>query len=181
MEQESDEALIKRFKDDDHHAFELFVRRHQDRIYRLACVYARSSDDASDITQEVFLRAYKGLQGFRFGAKPFTWLYKVLKNVCNEFNRKSDRHVELNQEMENQLVETPQYDKCEKSISKIRQLVEELPLRQREVVVLRIFEELTIEETATVMRCRPGTVKANLHKALRNLRTQIDIGYFEEY
>ena len=176
MAAKSDKELIKQFLAGDEGAFDIFVRRHQDRIYRLACARLYSSHDAVDVAQEVFLRAYKGLRRFRFHAEPFTWLYRTLENVCNEYNRRTVRDRELSRHLD---------DFAEPNIStqdgteqlhmqQVRKVIEQLPKRQQDVVLLRIFEGMSVEETAVTLKCRQGTVKAHLHKALNNLRS-----YFE--
>ena len=90
-EVESDNALVRRFQRGDEAAFEQFVERHHERVYRLARVRLDTDSDAADVTQEVFLHAYTGLGRFRFGAAPFTWLYRTTRNVCSEHNRRQRR------------------------------------------------------------------------------------------
>ena len=135
--------------------------------------------DAMDVTQEVFLRAYRGLKTFRYGSAPFTWLYRTMKNVCREYNRKTKRDsiasseytAELDNLTDNSDIETIHY------LFEIRQLLKSLPKRQHEVVILRIFEGFSIDETATIMKCRPGTVKALLHKAQKQINMLENINH----
>jgi len=171
----SDKELIKQFLAGDEGAFDTFVRRHQDRIYRLACARLFSTHDAVDVAQEVFLRAYKGLHGFRFHAEPFTWLYRTLENVCNEYNRRIVRDRSLHQQLgDADTLSTFAPDGAHQlHMQQVRKVIEQLPKRQQDVVLLRIFEGMSVEETALTLKCRQGTVKAHLHKALNNLR-----GYF---
>ena len=77
MKEISDEQLVREFKKGSLKTYDCLVQKHQDRIYRLTCLWLRNGDQAEDATQEVFLRAFKGLRGFRFGASPFTWLYRT--------------------------------------------------------------------------------------------------------
>ena len=86
LQEISDEQLVREFKKGNLEAFDHLVQKHQDRVYRLSCLWLRNGDQAEDATQEVFLRAFKGLRGFRFGASPFTWLYRTAKHVCSEYN-----------------------------------------------------------------------------------------------
>lgn len=168
----SDTELVRQFRQGDSQAFSMLVKRHQDRLYRLASVHLYQQQDAMDVTQEVFMRAYKGLRGFRFHAEPFTWLYRILINVCAEFNRKSSRDSILQRGADEEIARIKDGANTEvtQHLIEIRELVNRLPKRQHEVVMLRIFEGLSIEETARAMRCRPGTVKALLHKAQKQLR-----------
>ncbi len=172
MATKSDKELIKQFLAGDQNAFNSFVQRHQDRIYRLACAKLYRSDDAVDAAQEVFLRAFKGMRFFRFHAEPFTWLYKTLENVCNEFNRRITRDRKLSQYLTEQAPDSTAPDGSENiHMQQVRQLTQQLPKRQQEVVLLRIFEGMSVEETAKTLKCSTGTIKANLHKAVNNMRS----------
>ena len=165
----SDAELVRRFQRGDSQAFETLVDRFYERVYRLAMVWLHDAQLAPDACQEVFLRGFKGLKGFRFKADPFTWLYRATRNVCNEMNRKKRPETLLSEPMD----QSPRAEDTVDAATTtrlVRNLLSGLSARQREVVLLRIFEELSVEQTARAMGCRPGTVKALLHKALGNLR-----------
>lgn len=168
----SDVELVRQFKSGDTRAFDAIVRRFQDRIFRLASIWLYDEQAAADVTQEVFVRGYKGLRSFRFRSAPFTWLYRTTRNVCNEFNRvrKTEPLDEEPQDPES----APEQNVSEyESARRVRRLVAGLPERQREVVVLRIFEDMSVKETALSMGCREGTVKALLHKATEKLKLKM--------
>ena len=165
----SDSELVQRFRDGDAGAFDALVRRYQDQVCRMAAVWLYDAQHTTDVAQEVFLRGFKGFKRFRFKAAPFTWLYRTTRNVCHEFNRKR-RGEPLDHEppdpAANPEQEVARYD----AARQVRALVAVLPQRQREVVLLRIFEGLSVRDTAAAMSCREGTVKALLHKATARLR-----------
>ncbi len=171
MDSVSDEELVRRYQRGDAEAFAAFVARHSDRLYRLACVWLRDRSEAEDVVQEVFSRSYSGLLRFRFKSRASTWLIRVERNVCREFNRRR-RGDPLGDSVDTIVDPHAQNDAhaSNEAIRYVRTLVSELPPRQREVVGLRIFEELSVDDTAHVMGCRPGTVKALLHKAMIKLR-----------
>ncbi|MGI9294977.1 MAG: RNA polymerase sigma factor [Pseudomonadales bacterium] len=165
----TDEQLVQQIRDGDVFAFELLIRRHQDRIFRLASVWLYDDQQAADVVQEVFLRSHKGLRSFRFRSSVFTWLYRTTRNVCHEHNRK--RSVQpLDTEPVDMSANPAQSAANAETAQKVRKLVAVLPQRQREVVMLRIFEGLSVREAALAMGCREGTVKALLHKASAKLR-----------
>lgn len=172
LDEKSDVELVRQFKSGDPDAFDAIVRRFQDRVYRLAWHWLFDEQAAADVCQEVFVRGYKGLRAFRFRSSPFTWLYRTTKNVCHEFNRVrktevlDDEPVDPGYRPEQQLAD---YETAQQ----VRALVANLPERQREVVMLRIFEELSVKETALAMGCREGTVKALLHKAMDRLKLRV--------
>ena len=164
----TDEQLVRRFQAGDTAAFECFVRRHQNRIYRLALIWLESAADAPDVLQEVMMRSYTGLGKFAFRAQPATWLVRTTRNVCREFNRKTPpAGVDVEPATGDAALESAGAAEIAREL---RRLVARLPQRQREVVALRLFEELSVRDTARVMGCREGTVKALLHKALKGLR-----------
>ena len=171
----TDAELVQRFKRGDQAAFEQLVQRHQDRIYRLALVLLDDQQQAGDAAQDVMLRAYQGLARFRFQAAPFTWLFRTTKNVCREYNRRRGFTTLAREPADGAVSAAAQWDesRCRETI---RELVMTLPARQRDVVMLRYFEELSTADTARAMGCRPGTVKALLHKAVQRLRASSTAG-----
>lgn len=169
VDEHSDNELVRQFKSGDSRAFDAIVERFQDRVYRLACVWLYDAQNAADATQEVFVRSYTGLRRFHFRSEPFTWLYRTTRNVCSEFNRV--RHGEPLEHEPADAGNAPDREVSDfERARRVRQLVARLPARQQEVVMLRIFEDLSVGETARLMRCREGTVKALLHKATNNLK-----------
>ena len=169
LEEASDVELVRQFKSGNTDAFDAIVRRFQDRVYRLACVYLYDEQLAADAAQEVFVRGFRGLRRFRFRSAPFTWLYRTTRNVCHEYNRIRHGEAMLDEPADMRPVPEEQLAGAE-GARQVRALVGKLPERQREVVMLRVFEELSVRETAAAMGCREGTVKALLHKATARLK-----------
>ncbi len=168
----SDEDLVRQFRAGDDRAFGCIIRRHQDRVYRLAAVWLYDPQQAADVAQEVFLRAHKGLQSFRFRAAVFTWLYRTTRHVCNEHNRKR-RHEPFDEDLLQ--IPGPTADlHRQQTVAKVRSLVRQLPERQRDALLLRQFEGLSVKDTAHIMGCREGTVKALLHKAMASLKSKLE-------
>ena len=179
MEQllQTDEELVRAFQRGDRQAFGQLIERHQDRLYRLALAWLGNSDFAEDAVQEAFLRGFNSLPRFRFGATPFSWLYRTLRNICCEINRRQSKLKAFeNAELAVWKDRTGHLATGEQSLERIRALIVQLPTRQQEVVLLRLFEECSEEETANAMGCRRGTVKALLYKA----RQQLQLGLQEE-
>jgi RNA polymerase sigma-70 factor (ECF subfamily) len=173
LTEKSDVELVREFKAGTAGAFDAIVLRFQNRVYRLACVWLYDTQNADDATQEVFLRAHKGLRRFAFRAAPFTWLYRTTRYVCNEFNRRRKTEALDEEPLDNR--SSPDRHVAEHdTAARVRLLVAGLPERQRDVVLLRIFEELSVADTAKAMGCREGTIKALLHKATKRLRLDIE-------
>lgn len=172
-EEHSDAELVRRFRNGEEGAYDAIVLRFQDRVCRLAAVWLHDEQQAVDVAQEVFLRAWSGLRRFRFQAAPFTWLYRATRNVCHEYNRRR-RPEPLAEEPVDPAGAPPLHVDALQAAREVRRLVAGLPGRQREVVVLRVFEDLSVRETARAMGCREGTVKALLHKATARLRLALE-------
>jgi RNA polymerase sigma-70 factor (ECF subfamily) len=159
---------------DGNDAFDELVRTHRGRVYGLCYRYAGNAADAEDLAQEVFLRAYRGLPGFRAEASFSTWVYRIAVNVCLNWvsSRKRDDH-----ELPPDLVDpgpspVEQLSRREASAA-VRRAVGKLPGKQRLTLVLRVYQELSHKEIAEVMGCPVGTAKANFFFALKNLRKQL--------
>ena len=170
---ESDAELVRRFQRGDGDALDSLVRRHQDRLFRLATVWLQQDQYAADVVQEVFLRSIGGLAAFRFRSAPFTWLYRATRNVCHEYNRRR-RTEPLAVEPDDPSPGVEQQVARSEAARQVRNMLADLPERQREVVLLRVFEDLSVRDTARAMGCREGTVKALLHKATNRLRLDLE-------
>lgn len=169
-----DQALVQGFLDGEEGAAEELVRRYQKKIYALAYRMVYDMENAKDITQRVFTNAIQGLRDFRKESSFKNWLYTIAMNLClNE--RKKDRysHDELDDSIASNEkgVLTSLIDREEKD--RIRAGIQDLPERQRAALVLRVYEQLSCKETASVMGCTEGAVKAHYHHAVRKLREMI--------
>jgi RNA polymerase sigma-70 factor (ECF subfamily) len=182
----NDKELISRAQSGELVAFEQLVRRYDRMVLGIANRYTRNAEDAQDIYQEVFLRVYRGLPGFKFQSQFSTWLYRVVTNVCLSFQRKnrSVQQMSLDEMTEHAQVvplaaataagQTPDtlYQKLEFT-DRVKKALEALPEQQRLVFVLKHFEQRKIREIADLMSCAEGTVKKYLFLATRKLRAQL--------
>jgi RNA polymerase sigma-70 factor (ECF subfamily) len=157
-------------------AFDVLVRRHQRAVYRVCFRFARGHEDASDLTQEVFLRAFRGLASYRGQAAFKTWLYRIAINVgLSRAGRPQPPALELEPWHATADASPELHEAIDRSrrAGRVRAAVAELPPKQRAAVVLRVFQELSHEEAARVLGCTVGTVKANVFHALRKLRARL--------
>lgn len=165
---DGDWALLARAGEPD--ALRQLFDRHRDFVYRLAWSTVSDAFLAEDITQEVFLRIARGYRRWRPRAAFRTWLYRVVLNTARELARRRQRVTPTSSEADGRLPDhaAPPPDPC---LGDLAGALDALPARQREVVVLRYLEGLSTRETAAVMCCRAGTVKAHLHRAMHALRS----------
>ena len=150
------------------------LRLQQDAIYRFCMGLLGCPDHAADATQETALRFCRDLPRFRGDAKLLTWTLGIALNVCRESRRRSRPMAGLSAMDDPASLRFEPSAEAEQAEQReqLRDLLGQLPPRQREVVVLRYFEQLSVEEAAAVMGCAPGTVKAAHFQAIRNLRKQ---------
>ena len=154
-------------------AFDLVVERHRRSVYQLCYRFVGSHEDASDLSQDVFLRAYRGLKSFRGGSSLATWLYRIGVNVC--LNRLSVKRPAMEDLEARQHIDTRRESQVDRVLreergARVRSAIAQLPPKQRATLVLRMYQELSHEEIAQVLGSSVGAVKANFFHALGNLK-----------
>jgi len=154
------------------------LRELQDPWFRLCMSLLGDAEKARDAVQETALRFLKALPSYRGASTLMTWSMGIAINVVREM-RRSKRHASTDDErLAAPLAERgplpPEQAMKAESREIVRELLTQLPERQQEAVVLRFFEELSVEQTATVMDCAEGTVKATIHQALRSLKKKME-------
>ena len=168
-----DRALIQAFLAGHRDAFDVIVERHRKQVYQLCYRFLGNHEDAADLTQDVFVRAFKGLHRFKGDSALGTWLYRVGVNAC--LNRvalkrpklealEPDEHVDQRHPDAHELVA-----RGERAVV-VRRAIAQLPPKQRATLVLRIYQEMSHEEIANVLGSSVGAVKANFFHALGNLK-----------
>jgi len=154
-------------------AFDLIVERHRRAVYQLCYRYVGNHEDASDLAQDVFLRAYRGLRNFRGQSSLATWLYRIGVNVC--LNRVSAKKPETEAIDEHQFVDARSESPSEKMLrdergARVRAAIAQLPPKQRSTLILRMYHEMSHQEIADTLGSSVGAVKANFFHALGNLK-----------
>jgi len=154
-------------------AFDLIVERHRRVIYQLCYRFVSNHEDASDLTQDVFVRAYKGLGRFRGQSSLATWLYRIGVNVC--LNRVSVKRPATEPIDARPHVDERAPDPAEELLrgeraAEVRAAIAQLPKKQRATVILRVYHELSHDEIAGILGSSVGAVKANFFHALGNLK-----------
>jgi RNA polymerase sigma-70 factor, ECF subfamily len=172
----SDFELIDRVIGGNRLAFEELVDRYKKSVYALTYRMVHNYEDAADLAQETFLKAYLGLRRFKKHASFHTWLYRITINLCiNHLRRKGSRQFEELDRVE--LVTEPDVlDRLarEEVQSTVNRAVNALPEKQRAAVILRVYQGLSHQEISEVLGCSVGTVKANYFHAIRNLRKSLN-------
>jgi RNA polymerase sigma-70 factor (ECF subfamily) len=173
LESADDKTLVAAFLAGRREAFDLIVERHQRQIYHLCYRFVNNHEDASDLAQDVFVRAFKGLRRFRGNSALGTWLYRVGVNTClNKVSLKRPplESIEGTQHVDAR-AESP-FDRVaqDERAAMLRRAVRRLPPKQRAVLVLRVYQDLPHGEIAEILGSSVGAVKANFFHALASLR-----------
>lgn len=183
-----DTELILKAQQGDFAAFEQLVFRYDKQVLTIAARFVRSSDDAKDIYQEVFLRVYQGLRRFKMHSEFTTWLYRITTNVCltHRSRRKKRAHVSLDEEHEDNDGEPhafrgaasreplPDQRVIDEEISaQVRDALETLSPQQNMVFTLKHYQGLKLREIAELMECSEGTVKKHLFTATQRMRERL--------
>jgi RNA polymerase sigma-70 factor (ECF subfamily) len=180
-----DEAeLVRHARAGESGAFRAIMQRGNQRLFRIARAVMRDDNEAEDVVQEVYLRAFSSLAGFRAEASIFTWLTRIVLNEASGRLRRTRRHVGLEQveAVQNSGVAIITFPNSAPALGpeenaarlEVRRLLEraidELPADFRLVFVMRDVEECSVAETAAALGIREETVKTRLHRARRLLR-----------
>ena len=181
----AEEALIARAVSGEVEAFEELVRRYRNDVFALSFHFVRNREDAWDLAQEVFVKAFRSIGRFRGQASFKTWLLRITANHCKDFFKKRRlstvpfEEVAQNQTPSGALGPSDQALAGELGIA-LQQAIDQLPEKHRTAFILREFEDLSYEEMAETMGCSIGTVMSRLHHARKKLQqTLIQNGIVE--
>lgn len=164
----TDHELIRQFQSGDHAAFDALVKRHLDSVYRFFVKITVDEMDAEDLAQTVFIKCYKGLKRFRFNAEFTTYLYRAKVNTANSYlsRNKWRNFLHLDQTQERSFSENEElFTKKE-----IWDAVAKLPTKQRNVVMMRLNQQLPYKEIGEILNMSEGTAKVNYHHGINKLR-----------
>jgi RNA polymerase sigma-70 factor (ECF subfamily) len=154
-------------------AFDVIVERHRRTVYQLCYRFVGNHEDASDLSQDVFLRAYRGLKNFRGQSTLATWLYRIGVNVClNRVSVKTPQSEPIDEQQHIDFKAESPSDRVlrDERAARVRAAIAQLPKKQRAALILRTYHEMSHQEIAETVGGSVGAVKANVFHALRNLR-----------
>ncbi len=176
MTREDEIRLIAAVKRGDGSAFERLVTENEKLVYSLAFKMTGSREDAMDLSQEAFLRAYSNINSFRGGSRFSVWLYRLTYNICADFLRRKrpDAVSLVNEEGETLDVTDDAPGPDEQAEAKerreaVRRAVASLPEDKRQVIVMREFSGMDYAEIAEALGISVGTVKSRLSRARESL------------
>ncbi len=168
---EEDIVLVEKYLEGNEYAMEELVMRYQRQIYTFVFRMINDMEDAKDLTQKTFIKAIKGIKGFRKEASFKTWLYQIAVNTgLNHLKQRRVEGIELEESLiSNQAGALSELLEREKE-DYIKKGLKALPERQKLAIILRAYDGLSCRETARVMGCSEGAVKAHYHQGVKKLR-----------
>jgi len=183
----SDEGqLVERSQAGDRLAFEELVRRHADRLYAVVLRFVADADEAEEVTQEAFLRAWRSIEKFELRSRFFTWLYRI---GINEAKRRAERRPPagtVSSIEDSPIEDAPDWSEAPEFRAEqghLRRVLENavraLPIEYRAPLILRDVEGLSTEEAAAVMELGEAAFKSRLHRARLAVRRAVDEYYLE--
>ncbi len=173
-----DNEMIAQVQAGDRNAFDQLVSEYQTRVVNIAYGMLSDREDAYDAAQEVFIKIYKNIGGFRMDSALSTWIYTITRNVCTDFLRKRKEAVSLDAEDENRPKTEPEDQKhtpearIEQTETQrmVREAIAQMDENYRLVITLYDLEGLSYDEIAQIIGCPVGTVKSRLSRARENLK-----------
>lgn len=181
MTREEEYAVIRRVCAGDSDAFEALVTAYQKQVYNLALRTVGNEEDAADMTQEAFLRAYRSLGSFRGDSKFSVWLYRLTTNICIDFLRSRSRRPMVSLTAPDEDEEPQELDVADDRFDPVQSLeraelrravqrgLAALPEDYRRILMLRELSGLSYAEIGQVLRLEEGTVKSRLFRARKKL------------
>src|SRR5262245_19548359 len=167
----TDAELVDAALAGDRQAFDAIVERHRRHVYQLCYRFVGNHEDASDLAQDVFVRAYRGLRGFKGQSSLGTWLYRIAVNVSlNRVGSKTPPQEPLADAAAAPFEHPADALVRDERAGQVRAAIARLPRKQRATLILRVYHELPHEQIAGILGSSVGAVKANFFHALNNLK-----------
>jgi RNA polymerase sigma-70 factor (ECF subfamily) len=179
LQETDDNELVRLFKEhiDREKAFTTIVKRYQERIYWQIRRLVVRHEDADDVMQHVFIKAWNGLDNFREDAKLYTWLYRIAVNESLTYLEQQKKRSavsidDLGDALENKLSSEKGFDE-KQAMWKLQKAIQQLPEKQRVVFNLRYFDEMSYDHMSEVLETSVGALKASYHHAVKKIEDYI--------
>lgn len=166
----NDQEIVDKVLSGEDVLYSQLVKRYQKAVYSIAFKYLRTHDEADEVAQETFIRAYFSLKTYDSQYRFYTWLLRITVNLCHNSLRKRKKYAPLEENMKSDEFDDPlEITVQEDSCVKIRDKIDDLPEDQREVILLRVDKELSYEEISKILKIPLGTVMSRLFRARKAL------------
>jgi RNA polymerase sigma-70 factor (ECF subfamily) len=163
----SEREILEAVKKGDKDAYGLIVKRYMHSAYYIALGFVHNQQDALDVSQEAFIKAFRKIKMFDTSLPFFPWFYRLMRNLCIDHLKRKRRMSEIPLE-DTQVLDDERDDREMKEA--LWKGIEELPFDQREIIILRYFRQMSYEEIAELTARPIGTVMSSLHYAKKKLK-----------
>jgi len=173
----TDAELVARSLAGDSTAFDTLVERHRRNVYHVCYRFVGNHEDASDLAQDVFLRAFRALRRFKGQSSVGTWLYRIAVNVSlNRVSVKTPQSepIDARQHVDTRSDAPGEQMLRDERAARVRAALAKLPRKQRAAVILRMYHEMSHQEIADTVGSTVGAVKANVFHGLKNLKKLLE-------
>ncbi len=179
-----DEELVTLCQKGEGEYFEILIRRYMEKAFRIAMDFTHNIDEAKDLSQDAFLRAFSRIKQFDGRSSFYTWFYRLVVNICLDYTRRKGRVIweRLDRETDGGLEpieltdtsSTPDQEAMAgEAVRRADQALDAMPKNQRTAFLLRNHQGLSITDIAKVMKTTEGTVRVYLHRAVAALRQSL--------
>tara|TARA_B110000263_G_C15193938_1_gene457383 strand:- start:439 stop:963 length:525 start_codon:yes stop_codon:yes gene_type:complete len=169
----NDNELIAKFQDGDEKAFDQLVQNNVNNVFGFFMKVTRNEMTAEDLAQDVFMKLYKNLKNFRHDSNFSTYLYRINTNTVNSWITRNKWKNLLHLDQAPDRGEYDQVNEVEWERKELWASISKLPKKQREVVILRLTNELSFREVSNITGMKEGTAKVNFHHALKKLKEDL--------
>ena len=180
-ESERERQAILRCQQGDRQAFGYLVKKYMQRAYYVALGFLGSPENARDLSQEAFVRAFRAIKRFDTDKKFFTWYYQILRNLCLNFIRDRARHARSFSEIgERELLKVSDGTRTSEAVEReethkvVWEAISQLKPKEREIIILKDFQDLSYKEMAEVLNIPIGTVMSRLYYARSALKEKLE-------
>lgn len=176
--EKDDDILVEEIRGGSEKSFDQLMQNHQDQVFRMAHSFTKDTENAMDITQNIFLKVYQNLNRFRGQSQFKSWLMRIAFNESLNWikkNKKYQTHEDINQTMTNDQNPVSQEDElvAQENRALLLKSLYELNTKYRVAVVLRYFENCSIRDISGILKCSEGVVKNMLFRSLRKLKDNL--------
>ena len=181
MTREQEAMIVQQVVSGDTQAFEMLVLEYQKNVYNIALRMVGNAEDAADMSQEAFIKAYNAITSFKGESRFSVWLYRIVSNVCLDFLRSRSRRPESSLTVENDEGETVELEIADEELSPeklletklsceaVRRGLDSLPAEYRQILLLREIQGMSYDEIAQLLSLESGTVKSRIFRARKKL------------
>lgn len=179
IKQFDDQELLKLFREEKsrEHAFELIIKKYQEKLYWQIRRQINDHNDADDVLQEVFIKIWKSLSNFREDSQLYTWMFRIASNECVNFHRKNKQKIQLaiedanEQDFINKVGDNPMDG--HQIQQKLQLALDTLPEKQKMVFHLKYYQEMKYEDMSQLLGTSVGALKASFHLAVKKIENYL--------